>query len=108
MPHRPFRGAPCAGSPCRRGPPCSRGVALSGQLYIIKFTAPAWGARTSGAGHARTTGRRDSPVRTSTDRILTTHTGSIARPDDLIELMRARENGRPYDADAFEARATAA
>ena len=29
-------------------------------------------------------------MQTSTDRILTTHTGSIARPDDLIELMRAR------------------
>jgi len=47
-------------------------------------------------------------VQTSTDRILTTHTGSIARPDDLIELMRAKENGRPYDTGAFEARATAA
>jgi 5-methyltetrahydropteroyltriglutamate--homocysteine methyltransferase len=47
-------------------------------------------------------------VRTSTDRILTTHTGSIARPDDLIELMRAKENGLPYDTGAFEARAAAA
>jgi len=47
-------------------------------------------------------------VQTSADRILTTHTGSIARPDDLIELMRAKENGRPYDPQAFEARATAA
>jgi len=47
-------------------------------------------------------------VQTSTDRILTTHTGSIARPDGLIELMRARENGLPYDTDAFEASATAA
>jgi 5-methyltetrahydropteroyltriglutamate--homocysteine methyltransferase len=47
-------------------------------------------------------------VQTSTDRILTTHTGSIARPDDLIELMRARENGLPYDTGAFEARAQAA
>jgi len=47
-------------------------------------------------------------VQTSTDRILTTHTGSIARPDDLIELMRAKENGQPYDPEAFEARATAA
>ena len=47
-------------------------------------------------------------MQTSTDRILTTHTGSIARPDGLIELMRARENGLPYDREAFEARATAA
>jgi 5-methyltetrahydropteroyltriglutamate--homocysteine methyltransferase len=47
-------------------------------------------------------------MKTSTDRILTTHTGSIARPDDLIELMRAKENGLPYDREAFEARVTAA
>ncbi|HVT66881.1 MAG TPA: cobalamin-independent methionine synthase II family protein [Trebonia sp.] len=47
-------------------------------------------------------------MQSSTDRILTTHTGSIARPDDLIELMRARENGLPYDREAFETRAAAA
>jgi 5-methyltetrahydropteroyltriglutamate--homocysteine methyltransferase len=47
-------------------------------------------------------------MKTSTDRILTTHTGSIARPDDLLELMRAKENGRPYDREAFEARVTSA
>ena len=47
-------------------------------------------------------------MQTSTDRILTTHTGSIARPDELIELMRAKENGQPYDSAEFEARARAA
>jgi 5-methyltetrahydropteroyltriglutamate--homocysteine methyltransferase len=48
------------------------------------------------------------PMKTSTDRILTTHTGSIARPDGLIELMRAKENGLPYDRGEFESRVTAA
>lgn len=47
-------------------------------------------------------------MKTSTDRILTTHTGSIARPDDLIEMMRAKENGLSYDAEAFEAEAARA
>ncbi len=47
-------------------------------------------------------------MKISTDRILTTHTGSIARPDDLIELMRAKETGQPYDREAFEQRVTAA
>jgi 5-methyltetrahydropteroyltriglutamate--homocysteine methyltransferase len=47
-------------------------------------------------------------MKTSRDRILTTHTGSIARPDDLIELMRAKENGQPYDREMFEERVTAA
>ena len=44
----------------------------------------------------------------STNRILTTHTGSIARPADLIELMRAKENGQPYDREEFETLATQA
>jgi 5-methyltetrahydropteroyltriglutamate--homocysteine methyltransferase len=47
-------------------------------------------------------------MKRSTTRILTTHTGSIARDDDLIELMRAKENDQPYDEDKFEARVTAA
>jgi 5-methyltetrahydropteroyltriglutamate--homocysteine methyltransferase len=51
---------------------------------------------------------KGSLMKTSTERILTTHAGSIARPDDLIELMRAKENGRPYDQEAFEALVTRA
>jgi 5-methyltetrahydropteroyltriglutamate--homocysteine methyltransferase len=35
-----------------------------------------------------------SPV---TDRILTTHTGSLPRPDDLIQLMWAKADGTPVD-----------
>jgi 5-methyltetrahydropteroyltriglutamate--homocysteine methyltransferase len=40
----------------------------------------------------------------STDRILTTHTGSLPRPEDLIAMMREKENHRPYDEAAFMAR----
>ena len=39
----------------------------------------------------------------STDRILTTHTGSLPRPQSLVELMFARESGGPVDASALEA-----
>lgn len=35
----------------------------------------------------------------STDRILTTHVGSLARPHELLDTLRERENGRPYDAE---------
>ena len=31
----------------------------------------------------------------STDRILTTHVGSLPRPDDLIQIMFAKEEGNP-------------
>ena len=40
-------------------------------------------------------------MKRSTDRILTTHTGSLHRPDDLLEMMRDKENGRPYDREAL-------
>jgi 5-methyltetrahydropteroyltriglutamate--homocysteine methyltransferase len=39
----------------------------------------------------------------NTDRILTTHVGSLIRPAKLIEFWRAIEDGKPYDAAAFEA-----
>ena len=40
----------------------------------------------------------------SADRIITTHVGSLARPHDLLDMMKEKEHGRPYDADAFAAR----
>ena len=42
-------------------------------------------------------------MKTSTDRILTTHTGSLPRPKPLVDLVLAREEGRAVDAGAFEA-----
>ena len=42
-------------------------------------------------------------MKTSTDRILTTHTGSLPRPKPLIDVIIAREQGKPIDAAAFEA-----
>ena len=40
----------------------------------------------------------------STDRFLTTHTGSLPRPDDLIRMMYAKEEGVPVDAAALSQR----
>lgn len=37
-------------------------------------------------------------------RILTTHTGSLPRPDDLLALLRQKAEGRPGDPSAFDAR----
>src|SRR4051812_4790382 len=36
-------------------------------------------------------------MKRSTDRILTTHTGSLPRPADLIEQLRHKEYGEPVD-----------
>jgi 5-methyltetrahydropteroyltriglutamate--homocysteine methyltransferase len=42
-------------------------------------------------------------MKTSTDRILTTHTGSLPRPMPLIDLILRREKGETVDPKAFEA-----
>src|SRR3954471_3862367 len=44
----------------------------------------------------------------STERFLTTHTGSLPRPDDLIRMMYAKEEGVPVDAPALAARVRSA
>jgi 5-methyltetrahydropteroyltriglutamate--homocysteine methyltransferase len=40
----------------------------------------------------------------STNRFLTTHTGSLPRPDDLIRMMYAKEEGVPIEREALDAR----
>jgi 5-methyltetrahydropteroyltriglutamate--homocysteine methyltransferase len=47
-------------------------------------------------------------MKTSTDRILVTHVGSLARPTELLDLMKEREHDRPYDADELDRQITAA
>jgi 5-methyltetrahydropteroyltriglutamate--homocysteine methyltransferase len=47
-------------------------------------------------------------MRASTDRILTTHVGSLPRPADLIEANRAREAGEPCDEAGFQRQLRAA
>jgi 5-methyltetrahydropteroyltriglutamate--homocysteine methyltransferase len=42
-------------------------------------------------------------MKTSTDRIITTHTGSLPRPKPLIDLILRREKTDAIDAPAFEA-----
>jgi len=47
-------------------------------------------------------------MKQSTERILTTHVGSLARPVSLLDIMKEKENGRPYDHDAYDREVTAA
>jgi hypothetical protein len=42
-------------------------------------------------------------MKRSTDRILTTHVGSLIRPPALQEIMRAKQGGQSYDQAAYEA-----
>jgi len=47
-------------------------------------------------------------MKRSTERILTTHVGSLPRPDDLIRTMFAKQEGVPVDAAALELRTRSA
>jgi 5-methyltetrahydropteroyltriglutamate--homocysteine methyltransferase len=42
-------------------------------------------------------------MKRSTERILTTHVGSLIRPPALIEFLRAQQEGRPVDEAGFQA-----
>jgi 5-methyltetrahydropteroyltriglutamate--homocysteine methyltransferase len=41
-------------------------------------------------------------MKRSTDRILTTHVGSLIRPPALQDIMRAKQGDKPYDQAAYE------
>jgi 5-methyltetrahydropteroyltriglutamate--homocysteine methyltransferase len=47
-------------------------------------------------------------MKRSTERILTTHTGSLPRPDDLADMLFAKESGELGDRTAFDARVRSA
>jgi 5-methyltetrahydropteroyltriglutamate--homocysteine methyltransferase len=47
-------------------------------------------------------------MRRSTDRILTTHTGSLPRPAELVELLRRGDAGEALDGGAFDSAVRAA
>jgi 5-methyltetrahydropteroyltriglutamate--homocysteine methyltransferase len=47
---------------------------------------------------------RANAMRRSTDRFLTTHTGSLPRPDDLVRMMYAREEEVPVERAALDRR----
>src|SRR5437764_7684835 len=40
-------------------------------------------------------------MKRSTERILTTHCGSLPRPAELLDLMKAKVNGGDYDRNAL-------
>src|SRR5262245_26324351 len=48
--------------------------------------------------------RRNGSVKRSTNRILTTHVGSLSRPTDLLEMNDAKVSRRPVDQAAWTAR----
>ena len=46
-------------------------------------------------------------MKLSTERILTTHVGSLPRPDDLVEMLGREDRGEPVDETALHERTAA-
>src|SRR6266567_2375245 len=57
---------------------------------------------------ARIEKKRGGSMKRSTERILTTHVGSLPRPADLLDVVQAREQGKRVDEKAHAARLRAA
>src|SRR5438270_4908791 len=49
-----------------------------------------------------------TPMQTSRDRILTTHTGSLPRPPGLRDLLVKKDQGEPYDTAELQRQTSAA
>ena len=47
-------------------------------------------------------------MKRSSERMLATHTGSLPRPGDVLEMIQAREDGEPVGGEAFAARVRSA
>src|SRR5215467_15662151 len=41
-------------------------------------------------------------MKTSTERILTTHVGSLPRPQDVVDFLFAEDRGEPFDAQEYD------
>src|SRR5471030_973979 len=63
----------------------------------------AKGKSSSRAPSLRNQVRKETPMPSSADRILTTHVGSLVRPPDLVTFLRKQEVGEDYDPAAFAA-----
>src|SRR5262249_26258636 len=77
--------------------PC--GPTLDSSLYSAKG-----GPGSRAACPARAAQDGSETVKRSTERILTTHTGSLPRPDDLVQWMLAREGEQEVDLAHLEER----
>src|SRR5262249_23363660 len=41
-------------------------------------------------------------MKRSTDRILTSHVGSLIRPEPLLDFLRLKQGGKPFDGAAYQ------
>src|SRR5215475_11990242 len=72
---------------------------IHNRLFRADWPRPSTSARSPGA----IVERRAGTMKRSSDRILTTHVGSLIRPQPLQAFLRAKQAGEAFDAKAYEA-----
>src|SRR5579885_2926928 len=94
---------PYAGEPGRRGrASISAGCASVAACRHVSESVPTV---TDGCPDAeRRRARGGGTMKRSRERILTTHAGSLVRPPEIIEVLKAEAFGEPYDQEAFAQR----
>jgi 5-methyltetrahydropteroyltriglutamate--homocysteine methyltransferase len=70
-------------------------------MYTIKLPPTSGPQEATKAAIEETS---ENPMKRSSDRILTTHVGSLPRPADLLEAVQAKEQGKSIDEKAHAAR----
>src|SRR5580700_7952446 len=65
-------------------------------------SAPTGGEYFKAKGAAQRARAQGVPMKRSTDRILTTHVGSLIRPAALQDFLRAKQAGKAYDTAAYD------
>src|SRR4051794_9100590 len=97
----------CRSSSTTRFPPSTASRPSCRYSTARERTPPASSITLPWSGPSASSGPPSS-VQRSTDRILTTHTGSLPRPADLVELLYAAEKGQqPVELEARAAEAVA-
>src|SRR5438132_5058877 len=64
-------------------------------------TRPAAGREPASGASRSSIFSEEGAMKRSTERILSTHVGSLARPEALIPILRSMERGQPYDRETY-------
>src|SRR5438105_1535553 len=88
-----------SGNGVRAAMQCWRRSILQGRCVLLWLPSPIATIPGCRLGCRLMTG--GDHMKRSTDRILTTHAGSLPRPADLITMLQVKETGQLYDLQAF-------
>src|SRR5690348_15179672 len=99
---RPWNGAPRGDCPAVGGQEEDHSRSARGRVAYCIASPRSRTGEEGRDGTVSDDGRKTSKsMKRSTERILTTHVGSLSRPDALVPILTAKDRGQPYDREAY-------